>query len=198
MYYANANPVNESNANVNAIVRHLRKPVVEIKKFAGNILQYKKFIRQFSTIVLSNTEEGDYDEKMFYLEQYTSGDAHRIVQAYSYLDSEAAFTSAWKDLERKYGNKEEVASAFVRKALEWPAIKPDNPKGLEEFATFLAECQNAVGSMDGHVMNILNYQENLKNLVAKLPIYLMDRWRTLVYQKKDKGDHQILTLSRAN
>jgi hypothetical protein len=34
-----------------------------------------------------------------------------------------------------------IASAFIKKALEWPTIRNTDTKLLDEFALFLVECQ---------------------------------------------------------
>ncbi|XP_061191695.1 uncharacterized protein LOC133199905 [Saccostrea echinata] len=54
---------------------------------------------------------------------------------------------------------------------------------LDEFALFLVECQNASESID--CVSVLDYAENIKRLLSKLPIYLHDRWRTAVLKIKE-------------
>jgi hypothetical protein len=43
---------------------------------------------------------------------------------------------------------------------------------------FLIECKNAAASIDA--MRILEYSENIKQLLCKLPYHLHDRWRSIV------------------
>ena len=45
-----------------------------------------------------------------------------------------------KQLEERYGDHEVIANVFIKKALEWPSIRP---KSLNEFALFLIGCANA-------------------------------------------------------
>ena len=137
-----------SNASVNAlqsIVKHLKKPLTEIKKFGGDPLEYQRFLRQFKTRIIANCE--DYDERLNYLEQYTTGDAHKIVTGYSYLNSEKGYKAALRELELKYGDVDVIVNAFVKRAISWPTIKGDNAKALDDFAMFLAECENAVDDL---------------------------------------------------
>ena len=119
-----------------SVVRSLKKPTQDITKFGGDPLEYHRFKRQFKTKILANCE--DFDEMMNYLEQYTTGSANKIVVGYSYMRAEKGYKAAMKELDERFGDEDFVVSAFVKKALNWPVIKADNPKGLDEFSIFLA------------------------------------------------------------
>ena len=60
-----------------SMVKHLRMPISEVKRFGGNCMEYKKFIRQFHSKVIQNTDNDD--ERMNFLEQYTIGEANKLV-----------------------------------------------------------------------------------------------------------------------
>ena len=177
-----ASPVNTENS-VSSIVRHLTKPQLNLTKFSGNPLDYRRFLRQFTTKILNNTE--DFDERLNYLEQFTSGEAHQVVAGYSYLDAERGYTIAMHELEERYGDPEVIATAFVKRALNWQTIKPDNAKAFDEFSIFLTECEYAVNSIEA--VRILEYSENIRKILAKLPYRMHDRWRSLVQDLKMKG-----------
>jgi hypothetical protein len=130
--------------------------------------------------VESNTE--NQEECLNFLEQYTSGDARKIVVGYSY--STNGYILALKELERRYGDPEILVNAFVKKALSWSQIKPDEAKELDSYALFLSECQNAVQSLDA--LKALEYSDNFKKIVEKLPYFLQDRWRGVVYNLKEQ------------
>ena len=165
------------------IIREMRKPQVNIKPFKGDPIEYKRFLRQFKTCIVSNTS--DVEERMSYLEQFTVGEANRIVTGYSYLDASVGYAAALRELERRYGDSEIIANAFISRALSWPVIKSDNVKGLDEFAIFLTECGNAIQSIEA--VRLLEYSENLRKLVSKLPFHVHDRWRSVVMDTRDKG-----------
>ena len=74
-----------------------------------------------------------------------------------------------------------IATAFIKKALDWPAVK--DAKGIDEFALFLVECQNAAESMESN--SVLDYPDNIKRLVQKLPINMHDRWQNVVLRTKN-------------
>ncbi|XP_033758237.1 uncharacterized protein LOC117340586 [Pecten maximus] len=165
---------------VQSVVQHLRKPVAEVKKFSGDPLEYRRFIRQFHSKVVINTD--DDDERMNYLEQLTFGDAHKVVSGFSHLNGDKAYKAAMSQLEDRYGDEEVIATAFIKKALDWPTIRPGDPKALDDFSLFLVECDNAVGTESN---GVLDYSDNIKKLMLKLPFYLHDKWRNQVYKYKE-------------
>ena len=103
-----------------------------------------------------------------------------------YLEASTGYVAALKELEARYGEPDVVVNSFIKKALTWPNIKPNDVKGIDRFSIFLIECQNAVQSMDA--VKVLDYSENMKQLVAKLPYHLHDRWRNHVYRTKELGE----------
>ncbi|XP_074661512.1 uncharacterized protein LOC141914144 [Tubulanus polymorphus] len=173
-----------SNQNdVTSIVNELRKPKIELKTFGGDPLSYPKFKRQFETCILQFSES--FEERLSYLEQYTTGAANKIVSGFSHLPAEVGYRAAMNELNDRYGDQETVANAYVKRALEWPSIKADNPAGLDEYAIFLTEVLHAVSSIDG--LKILEFSDNVKRLVQKLPYHMHDRWRNIVASKRDLG-----------
>ena len=172
-----------SSEDVLNIAQHLSKPKMELQTFSGDCLQYHRFMRQFKAKVIANCD--DPEERLNYLEQYTSGEPRQIVIGFSYLDAEKGYKAAIRELDERYGDQEITVQAFFTKALSWTPIKADNPKELDRFAVFLSECDNAIKCIDA--MKILEYSDNLKKIVAKLPFHMHDRWRSIVYQTKERG-----------
>lgn len=176
-------PINDSSSGMfGDLIKQMKKPVISIKSFSGNPLEFSRFVRQFENCIVELTDTAS--ERMTYLEQYTSGEAHRIVVGYSYLDPEVGFESAMSALRSRYGDVELVAHAFVKRALDWPLIKFEQPKALDDYAVFLVECQNAVCYIEA--TKTLEYAENMKRLVAKLPFGLQEKWRSVVQDKRDR------------
>ena len=149
-------------------------------------------MRQFKSVVIANCDI--YEEKLNYLEQYTTGDAHKIVVGYSYLDAKKGYIAAMKELEERYGDSDVIVDAFLKRILNWPVIKADNIKALDEFAILLCECEHAVQSLEA--LKVLEYSENFRRIVSKLPYNLHDKWRSLVQDKREHGQkvsfHQLV------
>ncbi len=55
----------------------------------------------------------------------------------------------------------------MEKALNWPAIKPDDISGLKAYASFLRGHCNVMVSLQ--YMDEINVSSNLKNIMMKLP-----------------------------
>ena len=72
----------------------------------------------------------------------------------------------------------------MKKALSWPTIRLDDPKELDNYSLFLSECRNSVQSLNA--LKVLEYSDNLIKIVEKLPYFLQDRWRGVVYKLKDQ------------
>ena len=70
--------------------------------------------------------------------------------------------------------------------MSWPQIRADNPAELERYSAFLKECLNAIKNVSA--LSVLEFSENMKRIVGKLPYNLHDRWRSIVRQTKDKGE----------
>ncbi|XP_041347613.1 uncharacterized protein LOC121367484 [Gigantopelta aegis] len=182
--------------NILSVVRHLKKPTAEIKKFGGDPMEYRKFIRQFNIKVVMNSDSDD--ERISFLEQFTVSEANRIISGFSYLPAEQGYPAALKELETRYGDAQLMASAFIKRALGWPTVRADNAKALDDFSILLVECENTVKSIQA--VKVLEYPDNIKRLVSKLPFYLHDKWRNIVQHTARKGDtvefHQLVELVR--
>ncbi|XP_053389065.1 uncharacterized protein LOC128552083 [Mercenaria mercenaria] len=122
---------------------------------------------------------------MNFLLQFTTGEAHKIASGYSHLSAEVGFTATMKEFKDRYGDPDVVANEYVKKALEWSVIKADNPKALDQYSIFLKECLYAVENVEA--ARVLEYSENIKRIIMKLPYYLHERWRTIVYELKEKN-----------
>lgn len=76
---------------------------------------------------------------MNYLEQFTYGEASKVVQGFGHINGQHAFRAAMKQLEERYGDTEVIANAFIKKALDWTNVKPGDTKALDDFSLFLIE-----------------------------------------------------------
>ncbi|XP_071137143.1 uncharacterized protein [Mytilus edulis] len=170
--------------NTISIARELNKPKADITKFDSSPMEYKSFLRQFDARVVANTDS--YDERHNSLLQFTIGEPHRIVSGFSHLDAKKGYETALEEFNDRYGYPDIIAHAYVKRALDWSVIKPDNAKALDDFSIFLRECLYAVENVEA--ARILEDSENLKHLVKKLPYYLHEKWRNIVYDTKGRKE----------
>ena len=155
--------------------RH-RLPEVGLSKFHGDPLEYDSFIRCFDSRVVARTS--DDTERLYYLEQFTSGIPREILCSCVHMPAYLGYSEARKRLDNRYGDKFLLAQSYLKKLDQWPVIRVDDVKRLDEFTTFLIGCRNAMLSTDG--VKVLDFPSSLRLIVIKLPIYLQDRWARCV------------------
>ncbi len=93
------------------MVKLMSKPLPDIEKFDGNALMYRRFVRQFTNYVGAYCENDS--ERLTYLEQYTTGEAHRVVKGYSNEGASKGYAAAMEELDQRYGNEDSIACAYV-------------------------------------------------------------------------------------
>ena len=96
-------------------------PRRQVPIFDGNPLSYCTFMRAFETVIESN--ESDSGGRLYYLEQHTSGRAREIVRSCMYLNPGEGYSKAKKLLEARFGQKHNIAMAYVDQLTNGPYIK---------------------------------------------------------------------------
>lgn len=165
-------------AGLSNIVNHLSRPQTESCKFDGDCLSFNWFMCQFSAQIVNHMVNDE--ERLTYLEQLTSGDPNHIVRSYGQLpDATSAYRGAMAELHRRYGNPDLVAAKYVCKALDWHQVKAHDWAALDKYVVFLEECLHAVNGMGN--LRVLEYPENLRRILMKMPFHLQDKWRSVVH-----------------
>ncbi|XP_076036089.1 uncharacterized protein LOC143022038 [Oratosquilla oratoria] len=159
-------------------------PVHIITKFSGEYDKYFEFIRNFDMLIDSKLVSDN--EKLQYLKQYTEGKPHKIVRACLHLAPREGYQKARSALEKRYGNKERIASAHIDKVLAWPEMKGENVEMLDEFTVELDTCISAMSGIKSELLELQN-PRTLRQLVGKLPRYLQDRWRRIADEITENG-----------
>ena len=148
-------------------------PKSEIPKFGGDITKYHSFIRAFDAKI--GNRSMDCEEKLHFLEQFTSGRPRQIVQACFHMEPDQGYAEARRLLEKRYGDPSKVATAYTEKLLDWPIISADDVQGLDEMALYARGCFNAVKALEDS--SELDHHKTLRMLVEKLPFHLQEQWR---------------------
>ncbi|XP_072020402.1 uncharacterized protein [Amphiura filiformis] len=102
-------------------------PKRTLQTFTGDPLQYVTFIRAFQFII-ENKSKSNRD-RLYYLEQYTRGEANSLVKSCIHMDDEVGYLEAKRLLERKYEKQARIATnaAYGRSVTE----KEDSTKKEE-------------------------------------------------------------------
>ncbi|XP_016523109.1 uncharacterized protein LOC107835283, partial [Poecilia formosa] len=151
-----------------SLLPHLTIPV-----FNGKPLEYRSFIGAIEHGIESRTVN-DRDRLQFLL-QYTSGQPHELVKSCIHMESSAGYAKAKQMLKEFFGDDFKISEAYIKEALDWPAIKPEDGHALQSFALFLTGCSNTM--MDISYLEDLDNTANIKSLANKLPYKLKESWR---------------------
>ncbi|XP_074639484.1 uncharacterized protein LOC141897759 [Acropora palmata] len=156
---------------VNQNKTKLPQPRVSI--FDGNPVDYRSSIRAFESLIESRTCNST--ERLYYLEQYTTGDVKELIKSCYHLPPDVGYEEARKLLKKKFGDEYRVASAYESKALAWPPIKAEDCAALNKFAIFLSSCKNALAG--SQYASKFDQPGNIQKLIFKLPFNMRERWR---------------------
>lgn len=128
-------------------------PQRDIPIFTGNLMEYRTFVRAFEHAIDTKTESSR--DKLYYLEQYTGGEAKDLVRSCVHMEPNKSYKKAWDLLHKEFGDELKIASAYIDKMLNWSLIKTEDGKALKTYALFLIGCRN--------VMEDLEYMDEMDN-----------------------------------
>ena len=168
------------------LVEAIKAPAVKPPIFSGELIDYPRWKKAF-TAFLNQRVLPSASDKLYYLDQYTSGQVTSVIQSYIYLDSEQAFQDAMADIEKLYGNSFLVAQAFKAKLSSWSKISSTDAMGIFNFTNFLKHCLTAMNDICD--LQCLNLSEKNQEMVNLLPDFMARNWNSKVteYQLKNKN-----------
>ena len=140
--------------------------------FSGDVMSYPAFITAFETLIESKVD--DSNERLYFLDQYTSGKAKELIKGCLQMKGEDSYKEARRLLKKHFGDPYKIASAYIAKLSSWPAVKPNDGTGLQEFSIVLEQARNAMTGMQ--YMNDLNTANVMRQLWETLPRYLRSKW----------------------
>lgn len=153
-------------------IRITQLPAPEPEIFTGDPLKFTMWKSAFATLVESKNIPPS--EKIHYLQRYLAGEAKECVSSLFFFDTEEAYRSAWKLLEKRYGNSFLIVEAFRQRLNEWPDIQSQDHKGLRKIADFLTQCTVAKEQIPG--LNILDDCHENRRLLQKFPRWIQNEW----------------------
>ena len=109
-------------------------PKGDLTVFDGNILQYKSFIHSFEHMIEGRTDNNQ--DRLQFLIQYTKGQAQQLVKSCQHMDADRGYRKARQLLSEHFGNAYKISCAYIEKAITWPAMKSEEPRGLQDFSLF--------------------------------------------------------------
>ena len=143
--------------------------------FDGNPLEYASWLSAFNHGVESRCSEAA--DKLFYLHQFTAGEVQKVVSSFMRKDPDVGYRQAKEYITSNYGNRHQIADAYMKRADNLPPIKSEDASALTSFSLFLTEYYNVMESLSYE--SELDHIFTIKMLVQKLPYKLRERWRTI-------------------
>ncbi len=122
--------------------------------------------------------------RIHYLKKYLDGEAKEAVEGFLFVPSEESYDQARSLLHDRYGNQFVDANAFRDKLEKWPRIHPKYGEGLRKFSDFLQQCVSAMNSIE--CLSVLNDDRQNKEILCKLPDWLIGRWARIVTDWRDE------------
>ena len=151
-------------------------PQPRVPTFDGSPVEYRTFVRAFKSLIESRTSSST--ERLYYLEQYTTGDVKELVRSCHHLAPDEGYAEARRLIEKKFGDDFRIASAYESKALNWPPVKSEDGSALSRFSVYLASCKNAMKG--SQYSSKFDQPDNIQKLIYKLPYNMKERWRRVV------------------
>ncbi|KAK2561883.1 hypothetical protein P5673_015280 [Acropora cervicornis] len=110
-------------------------PQPRLPTFNGNPVEYRTFVQAFESLIESRTSSST--ERLYYLEQYTTGDVKELVRSCHHLAPDEGYPEARRLIEKKFGDNFRIAFAYESKALNWPPVKSEDGSALSRFLVTL-------------------------------------------------------------
>lgn len=134
--------------------------MVQMQKESSKIFLYcprgkyqflMSFIHAFKYLIEDKTSSSQ--DRLYFLEQFTSGQASDLVRSCLHMEPRRWYTEAQQLLKKHFCNEMKIANAYIEKALNRTTIKADDGKTLHAYALCFRECCN--------VMQDLEYMDEL-------------------------------------
>ena len=132
-------------------------PDVDIDKFDGTMVEYPTFRTSFKEAVDSTVD--DQRGRLNRLIKYTIGEPKELVSGFILDNTGCCYDNAIQALDKEYGDKSRIASAFMKELRQWHSIRSSDAKGFRQMHRFLLKCK--VMQREGHLM-VLDSAENIQ------------------------------------
>ena len=125
-------------------------------------MEYGAFVRAFENVIESKTSSSS--ERLYYLEQFTSGDVKELVWLRHYLSPERGYHEGRQLMKKKFGDNYHIVTTYETKALNWPEVRAEDRISLDRFSIFLMGCKNTIEC--SKYLTKLEQPDNIQKLVA--------------------------------
>ncbi|KAK3726801.1 hypothetical protein QZH41_007206 [Actinostola sp. cb2023] len=147
-------------------------------KFTGNPADYPTFRNRLK----DNLEDGILSDtqKSEFLPKFLSGEAYEVAERIS----GCSYEDTMKILEQRYGQPGTVAAACIENLTRGPKLQNTDYTGLRNFAEQL---ESASRKLLGAYESEVSATTNLKQIISRLPNYLINKWGDTSYNIRERG-----------
>ena len=146
-------------------------PRITLPKFAGDPLEWPKWIGLFEALIHNQTGLSDA-EKMVHLQSSVTGLAQQTIEGMLY--DAKLYPKALQALQTRFGRSEDVVFANLGAVFQSHPVKHMDTAALEKYHARLHCAVTTLESL-GYRGDITS-RENLRRAVAKLPLQLRHDW----------------------
>ena len=136
-------------------------------------VNYCNFVGSFENLIEAKTT--DSNAHLYYLVQYTRGDAQGLMKGCLSMKPDEGYFEARRLLKELYGQGYKIATALVDRVVNGPAVKREDSNALQKFSVLLTSCENTLKEI-GYV-NKIEIPDSLQKAVRRLPVPLRRKWR---------------------
>ena len=150
-----------------ALADGMQLPPREVKKFAGDPLDYHRFITDFDDNISSRVK--DPMTKLTYIISHCIGQAYEAIQSTIIIrPPEKAFQTARTILEEQFGQQYKVVAAHMKVLKDGPRIREGDADSLYKLATQMRNCHITLTEW-GYSANLNNY-DTIDKIFLRLPL----------------------------
>ncbi|XP_041449494.1 uncharacterized protein LOC121404255 [Drosophila obscura] len=157
-----------------------RLPPCDTEVFSGDYQQWPTFRDLFTAIYINNARLTPV-EKLYHLNQKTSGEAHDIV-ALAPLTNDG-FESAWNHLRERFQNKRLILKAQLKILFSLPSIRSESGAALKELQRSVHKCLTTLQHSEVSTDSCFADGVLVYLITAKLPKATVELWEQSVPNK---------------
>ena len=152
-------------------------------KYDGSPLTYVEFLQSFKLLIHDKPHLCD-DIRMAQLKMHLIGKAERIISG---LGSQGTmYATALKCVKEQLGQPSVIARAYITRLVDKRKIQADDRRSLQELSFDVMKCVATLKQIN-HLADV-NATDNLRKIITRLPDHLIDRWKGVVSDLRDKGE----------
>jgi hypothetical protein len=158
-------------------------PNVKLIEYDCNPLTYVEFMERFKLHIHNKPHLSD-DVRMVQLKMHLVGNAKRAVVG---LGSQGKmYATALKTLKEQFGQPSVIARAYINKLVDASKIQNNDRQALQQVSFDVANCVATLKQIN-HVADV-NATDNLRNIIKRLPDHMIDKWKAVASDLREKGE----------